>query len=190
MNISTSEYSSGCESGWTMYLDQLSNSTDPYSTALVTNCEGKGTYVNEDQEDEDLSMVSDASSGPPHFHTYENCAVDNQYYGYTSSVSEDKKQSKQKSKTKEPRAKKQQNLCLDDTASSSIFHFSQAMFIIEFQDNVPPSDNHNSVEHVPGFSQVFSAAHFEGESITKKHLGFFKSSTKGKSGSLLGRKRQ
>lgn len=126
MNISTSECSSGCESGWTMYLDQLSNSTDPYSRAFVQNYEGKAAYVNyEDQEDEDLSMVSDASSGPPHFHEYENGAVDTQYYGYSPSVSEDKKKSKQKSKSKETRAMKQQNLCLDDTASSPVFHFSQ-----------------------------------------------------------------
>ncbi|PIN03231.1 hypothetical protein CDL12_24252 [Handroanthus impetiginosus] len=166
MNISTSECSSGCESGWTMYLDQRStNSTDPYFR------EQKGaTFVNEDdQEDEDLSMVSDASSGPPHCHHYENYPVQTHYYDYQSSVSEDKRKSKQKStKTKE---EKQNNLCLDDTASSPIFHYSQ--------DNVPPPDNHKS-----------SGSHFEGESKQKKHLGFFKSSTKGKSGSLLGRKRQ
>ncbi|KAI3465250.1 hypothetical protein Pfo_021913, partial [Paulownia fortunei] len=143
MNISTSELSSGCESGWTMYWDQLSNSIDPYSRDFVQNYEGKGAQVNEDQEDEDLSMVSDASSGPPHLHG--NYAGDSQFYGYASSVSEDKKKSKQKSKTKEPMVKKQHNYCLDDTASSPIFHFSQ------------------------------------GEPIPKKHLGFFKSSTKGKS---------
>ncbi|KAK6116024.1 hypothetical protein DH2020_008293 [Rehmannia glutinosa] len=173
MNLSNSEYSSGCESGWTMYLDQLSNisTNDPF----VTNFEGKKS-VNEDYEDEDLSMVSDASSGPPHyFHEY-----DEKYETLCFSAHEDKKKSREKSKTKETiinKAKKQHNLCLDDTASSPVFDFSQ---VIEFQDNVPPSD----------FPQVFSGAHFEGESITKKHLSFFKSSTKGKSGSLLGRKRQ
>ncbi|KAK6130812.1 hypothetical protein DH2020_035453 [Rehmannia glutinosa] len=140
MNLSNSEYSSGCESGWTMYLDQLSNisTNDPF----VTNFEGKKS-VNEDYEDEDLSMVSDASSGPPHY-----------FHEYDEKI---KKKSREKSKTKETiinKAKKQHNLCLDDTASSPVFDFSQ------------------------------------GESITKKHFSFFKSSTKGKSGSLLGRKRQ
>lgn len=173
MNISTSECSSGCESGWTTYLDQLSNSTDPYSRAFGANCEGKEAYVvDDDQEDEDLSMVSDASSGPPHFF-YENYPVQTQYYGNISAVSEDKKKIKKKS----CKPKKQQNLCLDDTASSSIFHFSQArqrereriywclfvfpfelclicVFIIEFQDNVPSSAYHDTVENVPSKFEV------------------------------------
>lgn len=173
MNTSTSDYSSGCESGWTMYLDQNSNSTDPYSRDFYAKYEEKAayTYAIEEEDDEDLSMVSDASSGPPHCRHYEN----SQYYGYAT---EDKTKSKSKSKNKSSTRKepKQQSLCLDDTASSSIFHFSQ--------DNVPRSDDHNSV------GNVYSAAHFEDESITKKRLNFFKSSTKGKSGSLLGRKRQ
>ncbi|KAK6116009.1 hypothetical protein DH2020_008278 [Rehmannia glutinosa] len=140
MNLSNSEYSSGCESGWTMYLDQLSNisTNDPF----VTNIEG-GKSVNIEDEDEDLSMVSDASSGPPHyFHEY-----DEKYETLYFSAHEDKKKGREKSKTKETiinyRAKKQQNLCLDDTASSPVFDFSQ--------DNVPP----------PDFPQVFSGAHFE-----------------------------
>lgn len=179
MNTSTSEYSSGCESGWTMYLDQNSNSTDPYSRGYAYDqYEEKGAYAYtiHEEDDEDLSMVSDASSGPPHYRHYDN----SQYYG--GYVSEDKTKSmtttKTKTKTKSNSRKepKQQSLCLDDTASSSIFHFSQ--------DNVPHSDDHNSV------GNVYSASHFEGESITKKRLSFFKSSTKGKSGNLLGRKRQ
>ncbi|XP_011069795.1 uncharacterized protein LOC105155598 isoform X2 [Sesamum indicum] len=172
MNTSTSGCSSGCESGWTMYLDQLSNSTDPYRRAFVQNYKEKGERVNrQDEEAEDLSMVSDASSGPPHLH--EHYTGENQYYGgYACSVPENKTA---KSKTKEPRIKKQHNLCLDDTASSSVFHFSQ--------DNVAPPENHNSVKHVPTFSQ--------GESVPRKQFGFFTSSKKGKSsGGLLGRKRQ
>ncbi|XP_057776547.1 protein SOB FIVE-LIKE 5-like isoform X2 [Salvia miltiorrhiza] len=144
MNASTSDYSSGCESGWTMYLDQISN-----SDALYTKYQDKGGY-HDDDDDEDQSMVSDASSGPPPL----------------PHASEDKKKRADTKTRKEPNQK--HALCLDDTASSSIFHFSQ--------DNVPPSDD--------------SAAHFEGESVTKKRLSFFKSSTKGKSGSVVGRKRQ
>lgn len=121
MNISTSECSSGCESGWTTYLDHLSNSTNPYNRQ---NYQGKGANVNEDQKDEDLSMVSDASSGPPHLH--ENYGADPQCYGFASSPQEDKKKSKQKIKTKETRMKQQHNLCLDDTASSPTLHFAQA----------------------------------------------------------------
>ncbi|KAK4434348.1 hypothetical protein Salat_0597600 [Sesamum alatum] len=171
--MSNSECSSRCESGWTMYLDQHSYSTDPYSRGYhVDKYEDKGVYVNyDDQEDEDLSMVSDASSGPPHFNDYENCAVDTQFYGYSPPVSEDKKKNNNKQQKSKSKERKQKNLCLDDTASSP--------------GNVPPSGSHYSVQQ-----EGFSSAHFEGESRTKKHLGFFRSSTKGKSGSLLGRKRQ
>ncbi|KAL1564731.1 protein SOB FIVE-LIKE 5-like [Salvia divinorum] len=154
MNASTSNYTSGCESGWTMYLDQISNS-NPYTTDFYTRYEEKGGY----DDDEDQSMVSDASSGPPpHSAAYYSCTA-----------AEDKKNKKKRADTKkEPKQK--QTPCLDDTASSSILHFSQS------QGNVPPDD--------------YSAAHFEGESVTKKRLGFFKSSRKGKSGSVAGRKRQ
>ncbi|PIN11599.1 hypothetical protein CDL12_15784 [Handroanthus impetiginosus] len=149
MNISGSQCSSGCESGWTMYLDQMSESTDPYKRRGFVQVKEGAQYVNQDQEDEDLSMVSDASSGPPR----------------GISVSEDKK----KSKTKEKGVKKKQSLCLDDTATSPNYHISQG--------NVGASEQHNVL-------------HFEGESVKKKQLSLFKSSTKGKSGSLLGRKRQ
>ncbi|KAL8508993.1 hypothetical protein ACS0TY_016254 [Phlomoides rotata] len=65
----------------------------------------------EEEEEEDLSMVSDASSGPPN---------------YSCTISQEK--TKNKSKTKEAiRVKKQQSLCLDDTASSPpLYTFSQA----------------------------------------------------------------
>ncbi|KAL9143882.1 hypothetical protein ABFS82_14G263100 [Erythranthe guttata] len=171
MNISGSECSSGCESGWTTYLDNHLSNNDPFynnnnnnknnnnSSSRSRFLEEKGTRVTNNEEDEDLSMVSDASSGPPYFHDkYENI------------ISED---NTKKMKKNNIRVKSwEQSLCLDDTASSSFFHFSQ--------DNVPPPEN------------VFSAAeHFEGESMTNKNISFFKSSTKGKStGSLLGRKKK
>ncbi|XP_075483856.1 protein SOB FIVE-LIKE 5-like [Primulina tabacum] len=128
MNVSNSECSSGCESGWTVYLDQTSNSTDKYTRVLVKN-------ENPDQEDEDLSMVSDASSGPPQFQEYENYAGSGKnlqlFHGYydQSPMPENKKKSKQnnKSKAKElMRVKKQENFCLDDTATSPLPHFAKA----------------------------------------------------------------
>ncbi|CAA2968395.1 Hypothetical predicted protein [Olea europaea subsp. europaea] len=178
MNISNSECSSGCESGWTMYFDQLSNSTNHYNRASNNyNYQEKGgAYVYDDQEDENLSMVSDASSGPPQFQDEcENYASDEQ-----------KKNSNQKKKMTEKRGK-QRSLYLDDTASSPMFRFSK--------DNVAYSDIYTSMEHVPGFSQGPSAPDFEGDSITKKHFGFFKSSAEGKkasgkSSNFLGKKRQ
>ncbi|CAI9763069.1 unnamed protein product [Fraxinus pennsylvanica] len=177
MNISNSECSSGCESGWTMYLDQLSNSTNHYNRASDNySYREKGAYVYDGQEDENLSMVSDASSGPPQFQ--DDCE------NYVSD--EQKKNSNQKKKMKQKRGK-QQNLYLDDTASSPMFHFCK--------DNVAYSDIHTSMEHAPGFSQGLPAPDFEADSIAKKHFGFFKSSAEGKkasgkSSSFLGKKRQ
>ncbi|CAI9757884.1 unnamed protein product [Fraxinus pennsylvanica] len=173
MNISNSECSSGCESGWTVYFDQFSNCTGRHNLGFgrpVDEYYPKGSaYANEDTEGKDLSMVSDASSGPPVFNEYHESADGRQ------------KKSKQKKK-----AKAQQNFHLDDTASSPFFHFTQ--------DNVGSFNNHTAKEYVPYFSQESSAANFEGESTRKKHLNFLKSSMKeksasGKSEGLIGRKK-
>ncbi|XP_022844020.1 uncharacterized protein LOC111367398 isoform X3 [Olea europaea var. sylvestris] len=173
MNISNSECSSGCESGWTMYFDQNSNYAGRYNPGFgwpVDEDYPKGSaYANKDTEGEDLSMVSDASSGPPIFIEYSESADGRQ------------KKNKQKKKTKD-----QPNLHLDDTASSPVFHFSQ--------DHVGSFNNHTAKEYVPYFSQGSSVANFEGESTRKKHLNFLKSSKKGKSASgksegLMGRKK-
>ncbi|CAA3017764.1 Hypothetical predicted protein [Olea europaea subsp. europaea] len=166
MNISPSECSSGCESGWTMYLDQHFNSTVQYSKTSDEDYQRKGTHVNEEEDDYDLSMVSDASSGPPQVDAYENSAEKN-------------KKSKKKNKIKEQKGE-EKNLYLDDTASSPLCNFSQ--------DILGPASTHTSMEHVPGFSQAMPASHVQ-------HFGFFKSSQKekrasAKSGSLLGRTRQ
>ncbi|XP_042022170.1 protein SOB FIVE-LIKE 5-like [Salvia splendens] len=147
MNTSTSECNSGCESGWTTYLDHLSSSTNPYTHYTHQDYQGKGAnYVHDhdhDQEaDEDLSMVSDASSGPPHLHGPPPPQQDR----------------KQKSKTKEKKNKKlqQHSFCLDDTASSPFLQGNA----------VPPENQHHS----------FSTAQFEEERMPKTKMGFFKSS--------------
>lgn len=60
------ESSSGCESGWTLYLDHsIAYNDNACNNALVAH-----EYDHQDHdeyEDDDMSMVSDASSGPPHF---------------------------------------------------------------------------------------------------------------------------
>ncbi|XP_057784915.1 protein SOB FIVE-LIKE 5-like isoform X2 [Salvia miltiorrhiza] len=117
-NASTSECSSGCESGWTTYLDHLSNSTYPYTHQPKGSA---NVHDHEVDDDDDLSMVSDASSGPPHLHP-------------------PPPQRNQKTKTKETKLKskkKQHSLCLDDTASSPFLHFSQG--------NAVPPENHHSI---------------------------------------------
>ncbi|XP_051150993.1 protein SOB FIVE-LIKE 5-like [Andrographis paniculata] len=182
MNLSGSECSSGCESGWTRYLNHFSNCGDPYNNNNSRSrgfVDEKGVYIDDDyDDDEDLSMVSDASSGPPppqqfqeYLHHNQDCAFENQKM---------KNKQEKMSRTKEGliKCKKRQSLsCLDDdTASSPICQLSQG--------NVAHQD------HLSSFSQVFSSAHVEDDCITKNQFGFFKVTAKGKSGSFLGRKRQ
>lgn len=124
MNISTSECSSGCESGWTTYLNQSSNSADQYPRASYKSHWSRGVSVHEEEEeDEDLSMVSDASSGPRHFHEEEYFYGESGYYSYADL--EQLKNSKLNTKVKEQRdaGKKQQDSYLDDTASSSVLSY-------------------------------------------------------------------
>lgn len=58
----SSECSSGCQSGWTTYLDDHSSS---YSCGTA-RFHGKPYNCDYYSEEEDLSMISDASSGPRH----------------------------------------------------------------------------------------------------------------------------
>uniref|UniRef100_A0ACD5TVT5 Uncharacterized protein n=1 Tax=Avena sativa TaxID=4498 RepID=A0ACD5TVT5_AVESA len=68
-----SECSSGCQSGWTTYLDDdRSSYSYTYDTARLHGlppqpCYGYGCDYSE--EEDDLSMVSDASSGPRQQHS-------------------------------------------------------------------------------------------------------------------------
>ncbi|XP_051149937.1 protein SOB FIVE-LIKE 5-like [Andrographis paniculata] len=187
-----SECSSGCESGWTVYFDEVSNSDNFQQHKLgFSSMDGYCHQINlqenydqedEDEEDEDLSMVSDASS--PHFQNQEYGCDYNNYYYYNCNyhynhVSSDDVIRKPKKKIscsdEKINQKKKNNLSFDDiethdTATSPFFHFSKG--------NVGNNDN-----------QDYGFSHFEEESIPKKHLGFYKSSKKGKSGSFLGRKR-
>ncbi|GAA0140704.1 hypothetical protein LIER_02005 [Lithospermum erythrorhizon] len=124
MNLSNSECSSGCESGWTMYFDQHSeshqgqyNRNDEEETLRSKREHINDDYI-EEQESEDLSMVSDASSGPPHLHEDEKCFVRNEYISYLS----DKPEENQK---KVKGLKREEKSHLDDTASSPVGAFSK-----------------------------------------------------------------
>ncbi|XP_059630269.1 protein SOB FIVE-LIKE 5-like isoform X2 [Cornus florida] len=122
MKNSSSECSSRRESGWTMYFDQSSNYGDQFYKADDKDFRSKVANVKED--DEDLSMVSDASSGPPQFCEDEGCFDETRYFGYASSAYEQAKKGEKKKKTKERRGKKQHSY-LDDTASSPVLRFSE-----------------------------------------------------------------
>ncbi|XP_019155889.1 PREDICTED: uncharacterized protein LOC109152693 [Ipomoea nil] len=154
MNLSGSECSSGCQSGWTTYFDQNSNSEDQFNSRFHGE-DHRGGKMGFCSEDEDLSMVSDASSGPPHFRGGE----EEEEYLYKG---------KQKRKSTEIWGDKQERCYLDDTASSPALSF-------------PFKENTASMEtNVPGVSEK----HLKGKSVLGKHFGFLKSSKSGKAASL------
>ena len=74
-NESTLQCSSGCKSGWTLYLDQSSElemNAQQMGGCLMKIVGEKNAKVDHQDEEEDLSMVFDASFRPPHFHKDEN----------------------------------------------------------------------------------------------------------------------
>jgi hypothetical protein len=168
MNISASQYSgSGCESGWTSYLYQSSISKNQYQD-FGGFVDGDFARV-EDEQEEDLSMVSDASSGPPHYCEDGEFCCDKLA-----------KKSKNKKKSRE-HGRSQQYSYLDDTASSpalskascskeiiynfhlSLINFETHSYIFRhgFLIFMQKVNNECSTEHVPEFSQGFSATHFK-----------------------------
>ncbi|KAK8552040.1 hypothetical protein V6N12_040656 [Hibiscus sabdariffa] len=119
MNVSASQCGSGCESGWTHYLDQSSYSQTRYQKY-------SGNFVVEDEE-QDLSMVSDASSGPRHYYQdYEESLEENASFCSVPATPEPaKKSGKNKLKIKE-HGSNQHHSYLDDTASSHVISISKA----------------------------------------------------------------
>ncbi|KAK6277619.1 hypothetical protein POUND7_017942 [Theobroma cacao] len=171
MNVSASQCGSGCESGWTLYLDQSSYSQtrcQNFGANFDEDYGGKGTRFVVEDEEEDLSMVSDASSGPRHYcEDYEECLDKNGSFSSAPSAPElARKSSKNKKKINE-HGSNQQHSYLDDTASSPVISF-------------PKNCKKDSSMDVLDFSQGFSGTHFKGKSAFQKKFGFLKS---GKAGS-------
>ncbi|XP_057450323.1 protein SOB FIVE-LIKE 5-like isoform X2 [Lotus japonicus] len=176
--LGTSESSSGCESGWTLYLDNASSSSSrSHSHRDYRGGDGdefydgeynrKATNEEEDDGEKDLSMVSDASSGPPHFshHIEPNIAPDH-------TVSKLAKRSKKRQKVKQTQHLLQDPSFLDDTASSPLFDNDFSM------NNVTVTNQQTSTESVLelDYSQGFSATYFEERSSLHHHFGFLKPS--------------
>lgn len=124
-----SECSSGCESGWTLYLDHSFLSSHRGGNGFVDEDVKRGKNKVQEEEEEDLSMVSDASSGPPHFQEDEEgyCNDDNGCFYPPSMaptlVKNDGK--RQKVRTFRGRVEQEDPSFLDDTASSPLFNFSK-----------------------------------------------------------------
>ncbi|XAR61975.1 hypothetical protein NMG60_11016538 [Bertholletia excelsa] len=187
MNMNTSEYSRGCESGWTTYLDQSLYSADRSGASIFTEnyrykAERLEDYEGDEDEDEGLSMVSDASSGPPHFNEDEDYCCEIGYLVPGSSVSQVSERNKKnkKKKIKEQRVKTEHSY-LEDTASSPI------------KNHPALPRSRASMDHPLGLSQGFSTTHLKGKSSLQKRFGFFRSSVPGQpaagaTGGLQGRK--
>ncbi|KAJ7966513.1 Angiogenin-2 like [Quillaja saponaria] len=172
MNISTSEYGSGSgvESGWTLYLDQ--SSLSDYNFERAGGIAEQGDKVTRMAEVEDLSMVSDASSGPPHYSDNgDECYCESWCTCHSSSSSKLNKKTKKKQKVKE-QSRIQHPSLLDDTASSPVFNCTKKK--VNFSENEAYALN---------VSHGYSATEFKGTSTFQKQLGLFQSSLSGKQAS-------
>ncbi|KAK9286838.1 hypothetical protein L1049_015243 [Liquidambar formosana] len=172
MDVLASECSSGCESGWTLYLEHSHLSPSPSHRGTGNVDEYKEKRAKHEDEEEDLSMVSDASSGPPHFHEDDDYFNDNSGCFYPASMDATlvKANSGKRQKTKEHRCRReeqQQPSLLDDTASSPVFNFSRNNFTL--------TKNQPSRESILGFS----ANHFEGGSTFQNQIGILQSPLSG-----------
>lgn len=116
------ECSSGCESGWTLYLEH-SNRNHNFVEYKQQHQECYYDYVEEDEED--LSMVSDASSGPPHFIEDDQQQSSKQADVVTTTLACAKSQKRKKDQ-------QQKQSFLDDTASSHVVTFSSKVCDVFF----------------------------------------------------------
>ncbi|KAI3931922.1 hypothetical protein MKW98_012332 [Papaver atlanticum] len=175
------ECSSECESGWTMYLEHSLVSVNPCkSNGQFSDDECnynrkvmKEVYDVEKEEKEDLSMVSDASSGPAHFHEHEDYCTENGNFSASSSSLKNKSSKRQK----KIRQKHSSDSLLDDTASSPmspIYSFSK-------NSNFTFTNKKVSIDNLLGFSQDFiTTTHLKEKSTLGKSFGSLKSSLPGK----------
>ncbi|KAG1366940.1 hypothetical protein COCNU_13G007300 [Cocos nucifera] len=172
----SSECSSGCQSGWTMYLDQSDEPPSSLPFKLAASIE-------QEEQEEDLSMVSDASSGPPHFPEED----DNRYYSHSNTCYNGNRclfypstlptasaaplaKNGGKRRRVEGKEQRDSSSILDDTASSPLLSFPNTSFNATC-NNVKPS-----MENVLEFSCGFSATHFKGKSALHKQMGYLHSS--------------
>ncbi|KAJ0078318.1 hypothetical protein Patl1_37363 [Pistacia atlantica] len=182
MNVLASECTSGCESGWTLYLEQSNFASHRNTNKFV---DGKAGFSEQDfqrcddDEEESLSMVSDASSGPPTFHEDDVCFNDvdryHQQHPPSSKATTPRVANgsgKIRLKKKENRSREKQELLpsfLDDTASSPVINFSS-------KNNFGAVNNNQaSMESVLDYSQGYSATDFQGRSAFQDPFAFLQS---------------
>ncbi|XP_011088165.1 uncharacterized protein LOC105169469 [Sesamum indicum] len=182
------ECSSGCESGWTLYLDHSSIHSPSCNqergrrrSGVFTEAKTLKRQEQEQEEDEDegedSSMVSDASSGPPHLNEEEcyggndaNGNINGCFYHYPVHAP----LSRNRNKNRDNRRRKlhqHHSSLLDDTASSPFYDFSNTSFT--GTRSLQPS-----VENVLEYSQGYSTTQFEVSRppYQDHHYDFFQSS--------------
>lgn len=144
--LGDSECSSGCESGWTLYLENSYMAPPYHSCGGNRFLEGKGGFSQEngyeEEEEEDLSMVSDASSGPPQFVEEEDYGNDNNgcsYHAAPVNSAAALPVKRQKKKENRRRSIREHPSALDDTASSPIFNLSNVSLDLLAANIVPIS---------------------------------------------------
>ncbi|XP_068656208.1 protein SOB FIVE-LIKE 5-like [Aristolochia californica] len=163
------KYSSGCESGWTMYLDQSLEKRTLLSVGeCAFPCKNGGTGK-EEEEEEDLSMVSDASSGPPLFHDDDDYLDENGCFCSETPAALAKKNDKRRRIQRQEQER--HSSLMDDTASSHVLTFPKGDYSL---------GSKASMEDVLDFSIGFSATHFEGKSSLKDQYSFFQTTLPGK----------
>lgn len=186
-----SECSSGCESGWTLYLENscISSYSNRENGNFVDGKLGLSEEKRSEEEEEDLSMVSDASSGPPHCPEEGDCMASTNgnaarcFFHARAPLDATlcKSRGGKKQKTSENHCRKKTaareiSSLLDDTASSPVFEMD-----LRHKD-FTLLNNHGSAEMVLDFSQGYSTTHFEEESSAchlQDQYGFFHSSLSG-----------
>ncbi|XP_048619297.1 protein SOB FIVE-LIKE 5-like [Brassica napus] len=166
--LGSSEWSSGCESGWTLYLDH-SVSSFPSSSCFrdINGFENRRrrskdswsqNYVHqEEDEEEDLSMMSDASSGPRNV-----CEEDSVKKLNSVGPKKQKKSEKKRSDYEK------MNSVLDDTASSHMLQKSVGGNKIE--QTFP--------ESTLDYSQGFSATHIQDKAAFQEQYGYLQMETR------------
>ncbi|XP_042448690.1 uncharacterized protein LOC122033666 isoform X1 [Zingiber officinale] len=165
-DVISSECSSGCQSGWTAYLD---NSSCAFSLPLEHKKGDSLLEEEEEEEEEDSSMVSDASSGPPHFPEQDklslHCINSRTCFEGNDLV----KCGNGKKRKVEPEQQYQEHCSslLDDTASSPLVSQPKASFISEDISSYMKTPMEGDLE----FSCGYSATHFERNYTPEKANG-------------------
>ncbi|KAG7540486.1 hypothetical protein ISN45_Aa07g006850 [Arabidopsis thaliana x Arabidopsis arenosa] len=168
--------SSGCESGWTLYLDQSVSSPTPScyrdSNGFENRRRSKDSwdqnYVyqgdEEEEEEDDLSMISDASSGPRNISEEDSVNKKINIVGL-------KKQCKREKKRRDY---EKMNSVLDDTASSPLFNFPHMLKKSVGGNKI----EQNFPESTLDYSQGFSATQFQDKTAFQEQYGYLHMETR------------